>query len=119
MTEATADFNKIKKEKIPMQHMANSHEDETCGEEVEPGVHRSGKLMNRLSSAQPGGLDLRRLRPLQLAPRSDTPGEAGGAQDGGEALYLHVDAQRPFTDSEVAKQLVKFIFFCGSHCSGG
>ena len=53
VTEATADFNKIKKEKIPQQHIANDHEDETGGEKVEPGVQCSGGLMNSLSSAQP------------------------------------------------------------------
>ena len=52
-TEAALEFHEHKKEKLPQEHMANEHEEETRGAEVEPGVQCSGGLMNSLSSAQP------------------------------------------------------------------
>ena len=52
-TEATLNFQEYKKEKLPDQLMANSNDDETGGEEVEPGFQCSGGMINSLSSAQP------------------------------------------------------------------
>ena len=98
VTEATADFNKLKKEKLPQQHIANDDEDETGSEEVEPGVQCSGGLINSLSSAKPSGLDLRHLSLSSWLLGQTHRAKLEVLRTAGEALYLH-DVKRRFTDS--------------------